>query len=288
MARQSLWMIAATFFFSVMFLLSKLCTAETGPFEIMFYRAAVGLAFVSVLMVRKGVSPRTRHPLAHLRRCACGLTAFGSELIALSFIPLAIEQTITYTGPLFFCLFLLVECLCLRLPIDRWLLAAAAVGFGGVLLIIRPDVAGINLTGTVFAFSGAFFAAAVGMCLRNLARYGEPTERTVFYFMLSGTLVGGIGTLATGGFQLHSPEVTALLVGVGIAGGIAQIMVTVAWTYGHALLNAVFQYTGILFAVVFGAIFFAERPDALCWLGMSVVCAAGIGAAIRQKKAGAA
>jgi S-adenosylmethionine uptake transporter len=284
MARQSLWMIAATFLFSVMFLLSKLCTAEASVFEIMFYRTAVGLAFISALMIRKGISPRTKHPWAHARRCFCGITAFGSELVALSFIPLALEQMITYTAPLFFCLFLSIECLLLGRSLDRMLIAAAALGFGGTLLIIRPDVSGINPAGTLFAFSGAFFAAAVGMCLRNLAKYGEPTERTVFYFMLSGVIVGFFGTLATGGFELHSPLTTALLVGVGIAGGLAQIMVTIAWTYGHALLNAIFQYSGILFAVVFGAIFFAESPDGLSWLGMAVVCTAGIGAAVRQKR----
>ncbi len=176
MARQSLWMLFATFCFSVMFLLSKLCTAETGPFEIMFYRAGVGLAAITGLMLRKGISFRTRYPLAHLRRCACGITAFGSELLALSLIALAIEQTITYTAPLFLCLFLSIEALLAGRRLDRVLLAAVAIGFAGVLLIVRPDVSGLNALGAMFAFSGAFFAAAVGMCLRNLARYGEPTE----------------------------------------------------------------------------------------------------------------
>jgi S-adenosylmethionine uptake transporter len=284
MARQSLWMLFATFCFSVMFLLSKLCTAETGPFEIMFYRAGVGLAAITGLMLRKGISFRTRYPLAHLRRCACGITAFGSELLALSLIALAIEQTITYTAPLFLCLFLSIEALLAGRRLDRVLLAAVAIGFAGVLLIVRPDVSGLNALGAMFAFSGAFFAAAVGMCLRNLARYGEPTERTVFFFMLSGTLVGAIGTLATGGFHLHTPLVTGLLIGVGLSGAIAQVAVTVAWTYGHALLNAMFQYSGILFAVLFGSIFFSERPDALTWLGICIICLAGIGAAVRQRR----
>jgi drug/metabolite transporter (DMT)-like permease len=78
--------------------------------------------------------------------------------------------------------------------------------------------------------------------------------------------------------------VTGLLIGVGLSGAIAQVAVTVAWTYGHALLNAMFQYSGILFAVLFGSIFFSERPDALTWLGICIICLAGIGAAVRQRR----
>lgn len=280
MPLQSLWMIFATFTFALMCLCSKVCTTECAPNEILFFRGLIGAILIGALICRKGIRIQTRYPLAHARRCFFGISAFLCEIFALTHLPLGLEQTLSYTTPIMLATVLSAESVMKGKGIDWPLLCAIVIGFCGVLIIIRPDVDGINTIGVVFALLAALGSTLVSLCLRNLAHYGEPEERTVFFFMSAGFLLASVWTACTGNFHWHRPTVMLALVGVGVLGVIAQTAFTLAWARGHGLLNAIFQFFGLVFAVLFGIFFFGETIDAFTYIGIGIVIASGLTAAL--------
>ena len=197
----------------------------------------------------------------------------------LSVLPLGTAQTFTYSSPLWFCLFLSISAAFARQKLEKPLLFAVAVGFGGVLLILRPDFPEEELIG---AFAGVLVGLTGGgadFMIRDLSRHAEPPERIVFYFTLTGTLAGLIASAVTG-FSPHTLHGILLIIGIGAAATGAQLCLTIGWTYGHPLLNSVYQFAGIPFAVIFGLIFFGESLDFISLLGMAIVTLAGMTASV--------
>ena len=129
-----------------------------------------------------------------------------------------------------------------------------------------------------FDFSRGLFT------IRHLTHKGEPGERIVFYIMLAGSLTGFVFAFGDGWHDV-TPFSILLLFGVGFSATFAQIATTYAWAKGHALVNAVFSFSGIPFALLFGVALFGETIDLVALLGMAVVALAGIFATLRRLKA---
>lgn len=256
MALRSLWMLAACFFFMLMALFAKICTGHFSAWEVVFYRSLVGLVFMTAVMVRKKVAFGTRYPLSHLKRCAAGTLCFALEVLALKLLPLGLAQSISYSSALIFIVFFIVSSRARRRPVEWPLVAVTAAGFGGVLLIARPGASGFDPAGVALGLGAAFCGACVSWSLRELATHKESRERTVFYFMLAGVLAGFAAT--------------------------AQIAMTYAWTYGHPILNSIYDFSGILFATLAGILFFGESPDLFSMAGMAVVFASGAAASVMR------
>lgn len=279
MAIKSLWMLVATLLFTLMAAATKAAAVHYGIFEIIFYRSLFGVALCFFLLKRHGQTLRTAYPWRHLLRCAIGTTCITLGVYILAVMPIATAQTLNYTSPLWFCLFLSIGFWLTRTPIDFKLLSAVAVGFGGVLLILRPDFGIANGFDAAMGILTGLTGGAADFMIRHLSQLHEPRERIVFYFTLSGTIVGGLVTACLG-FASHTPEGLWLLVTIALTGTFAQLALTAAWSGGHPILNAVFQFSGIPFALLLGVLLFAERPDALSLVGIAIVTIAGIAASL--------
>ena len=283
MALRSLWMLAACFFFMLMALFAKICTGHFSAWEVVFYRSLVGLVFMTAVMVRKKVAFGTRYPLSHLKRCAAGTLCFALEVLALKLLPLGLAQSISYSSALIFIVFFIVSSRARRRPVEGPLVAVTAAGFGGVLLIARPGASGFDPAGVALGLGAAFCGACVSWSLRELATHKESRERTVFYFMLAGVLAGFAATaVSSEGFHAVTLQHLAPLLGVGVSAVIAQIAMTYAWTYGHPILNSIYDFSGILFATLAGILFFGESPDLFSMAGMAVVFASGAAASVMR------
>lgn len=286
MPSASLWVLVAGFLFSLMSMSAKMCSGYFSPFEIIFWRSAFGLVCMFFIMVSKGVAIPTPHPMAHLKRCVCGVGCFFLEILALSRLPLSIEQPIDYTSPLIFCIFYLISSRRSGNRIEWPVVGAVVTGFIGVLLIARPTSVGINLPGVLLAVAAAVAGASANWFLRDLGRQGEPQERAVFYFMLTGFVAGGLGMIFSP-YALHLPKAQWIwpLVGVMTTGFIAQVLWTYAWAKGHALLNSVFQFAGIFFGVLIGIVAFGEHVEMLSLAGVGIIFASGLFSSLYLRKA---
>lgn len=135
MPAVSVWILVAGFLFTLMSLSAKICSAYFSPFEIIFYRALFGTVCLGLMMLLQGISPVTRHPWAHVKRCTAGISCFFLEILALQHLPLSVAQSIDYTSPLIFCTFFILMSLRGGQKVQWPIVSAVIVGFLGVLLL---------------------------------------------------------------------------------------------------------------------------------------------------------
>ena len=192
MVKASFWMLVGIFLFTFTAALAKIMASEGfGVWEIVFWRSIVGCLFCAAVMRRKGISLKTRYPVRYVVRCTVGTVSIALSVYTLTVMPIATAQTLTNTGPLWFCVFLAIAALFTAYRLDKAVLLAVLAGFGGVLLILRPDVSqGITMTAAVAGVLSGFTSGGADFMIRHLTHKGEPGERIVFYIMLAGSVTG--------------------------------------------------------------------------------------------------
>lgn len=279
MVVKSFWMLLACLFFAVMAVCVKEAAMYCTVFEIVFYRSFVGVLFTGAQMAMKGISPVTHYPFRHLRRCFCGVSALGIQCWVVTQLPLGTAQTLICASPLFFTLYTMVAARYAKQPIEWGIVGAIVVGFLGVILIMKPDASAVVSIAALVGLFGAFVGAWGDWFTRDLSWLREPKERVVFWLSTFGSVAGFSTAFLFGdGFRLMPIEGWFWVVLMGLMGTLGQLAMTIAWTYGHALLNSIYQFSGILFAAFFGLVIFHEVPDFGSALGMAIVLCAGAAA----------
>lgn len=280
MFRQSLWMLTASLLFALVAVSIKYAVDLYSTFEFLFYRSIAGTATCLYLLHKSGGTLKTSHPLRHLIRCAIGTSCLCLSIYILKGLPIATAQALQYTSPLWFCLFLMLAGMAEKEKVSRSLLVAVLIGFVGIVTILRPDFSGQDAFFAVMGILTGLTGGGADFMIRDLGRHQEPKERIIFYFTLSGTLVGLLATLATTGFHSHTFEGIAALSALMICGTLGQFALTQAWTFGHPILNSIFQFSGIPFAILFGYLCFDEYLDGMTILGILIVMLSGIAASV--------
>ncbi len=288
MPAYSYWILLADLLFALMALGIKIAGKDFNAFEILFYRAVFGVTCMGALMYVRGIPFTTKHPFSHLKRCAAGTLCFYFEILALGLLPLNVVQSLEYASPLIFASFILIATLANKGKLEKPLFLSIVVGFFGVLLIVQPweSIGSVSTKGVLLALVAAFLAACVNWFLRSLACQREPNERTVFYFMMFSGIFGATGTMLFGGGFHFPTEIQPWLAmsGVVISALIAQVLITLAWGYGHPLLNAVFQFSGILYGALIGILVLAEKINFLTMSGMILIFFAGLFSTLYLRK----
>lgn len=282
-----LFQLGATLAFAIMSALVRAVADDVPSGEIVFARSFVGLVPVVTWLAWRGElrsSLATRAPFGHVVRGTVGVASMWAGFAALAFIPLAEAVAITYVTPLV-AVVLAALLLRERVPNYRW--CAVAVGFLGILVMLWPAFSPSDLRtegvviGVGFALVGAVGAGLAVTQVRRLTQT-ETTGAIVFYFSSVASLAG----LATApfGWTLPSWREGLALAGIGITGGLGQIFLTAANRHAPASVVAPFNYATLLWAVMFGALFFHEWPHPLMFCGAALVVAAGAGLAWREHR----
>ena len=258
--------------FAVMDTLIKFMTAGYPVWEVMFFRAVFALLPIAVLTARSGGvrSLRTARPLSHIARALVGVAAVYGFFYGLSRMPLADAYAISFAAPLFttaLSLPLLGE----RVGRHRWM--AVLVGFVGVLIILQPG-RGVISVPALAVLAGTFCYALTMLYVRHLSRT-ESNPAITFYFMITLAVVSGIAMLPDWRMPASGTDF-ALLAATGIVGGIAQIGLTQAFRLTTPSLLAPFEYSGLIWATLFGYVIFGDLPGPAIWIGGAVVIASGL------------
>ena len=223
MFRQSLWMLTASLLFALVAVSIKYAVDLYSTFEFLFYRSIAGTATCLYLLHKSGGTLKTSHPLRHLIRCAIGTSCLCLSIYILKGLPIATAQALQYTSPLWFCLFLVLAGMAEKEKVSRSLLVAVLIGFVGIVTILRPDFSGQDAFFAVMGILTGLTGGGADFMIRDLGRHQEPKERIIFYFTLSGTLVGLLATLATTGFHSHTFEGIAALSALMICGTLGNL-----------------------------------------------------------------
>ncbi|MFN8962640.1 MAG: DMT family transporter [Betaproteobacteria bacterium] len=276
---QSLWMLVAALLFAVMGACVKLVALPAwGGYsiaEIVFYRSLLGALALAAFVRSRGLSLATPVVGMHLRRSTVGTVALSLWFFSSTVLPLGTAMTLNYSSSLFLAAFVVAAALLARRRV-RWSLALTVLfGFVGVVLVLQPSFSADQSEGALAGLASGILSAAAYWHVKELGRLGEPEWRTVFYFSLTGAVLGLAGSALTG-FTAHSAVGVALLVAIGVTATLAQLAMTRAYGAGRTLLTANLQYSAIVFASILGVIVFADRIPLVGWLGIVIIVGSGV------------
>ena len=284
--------IASALAFTLMSAGVKL-VAERYPIgEVVFFRSAFALVPLLAWLSWRGDlinAVRTDDLKGHLLRGIISTSGMFAGFVALSYLPLSDAVAIGYASPL---ITVVLAALLLKETVRAYRWSAVVVGFVGVIIMLAPhlngsamargltDAAGI---GALFALFAACCSAGATIQIRRLMAR-ERTGAIVFYFSLLTTFMG-LMTIVLG-WRMPDLADAALLVVIGILGGIGQILLTLSYRHADTSLIAPFEYTTMLWAVLIGWFAFSQLPQATVVAGGLIVAAAGCFVLWRERQLG--
>ncbi len=259
--------------------------------QVILIRAFVGLAIVvGVIWVSRGGFRQilTRRWPEHLFRVSLVMVSNVTYFLGLAAMPLADAVAISFVAPLLITLMSAVV-LGERVGPRRW--GAVAVGFLGVLIMVRPGT-GVIEPAAILVLISAICYGSCHMMTRRM-RDTESAMTLNFYvqcgFLVVSSTMGfwvGDGHLAGSSDPLLAflfrpwimPAASDLwaFAATGMAVGIGGLMMSQAYRLSEAALIAPFEYIGMPMAIVWGVVVFQTWPDATAWVGIALICGAGL------------
>ncbi len=251
--------------------LAKFLGEGYGIVQLVFFRNFFGLLFLLVVLRRAGgfAGLRTRQPLLHGLRAVFALVATFAFFIGLQFMPLAEAFTLAFIGPVFVTA-LSVPILGEKVGMRRW--SAVVVGFIGVVMILRPGIGTFRVE-ALLPLSAAFGYALVMLISRRLSRE-DSALGILFWTAVIGTIVTGVALPYD--WTLPSPRDWGLFVLLGATGSLTMYFMTLAYRHAPAAVVAPFDYTILLWGLLFGWLIWHEMPDPWIWPGATVLIACGL------------
>lgn len=264
-------MVVASFLFGCMGVCVKFAAVHNDSGEIVLWRCVVALLVISSIIVLRRQSPATPHLKGHVFRSFSGFSALFLYFYAITQLPLATAVTLNYTSPIFFVIW---QILLRGVRPTKLAWVALLLGFFGVILLLRPSVDNDDLLGALLGLVSGGLAGLAYFHIRQLGALGEPEWRTVFYFSLISTIGA---SLWVGWHGFHWPEAIdiAWLIGAGLFATGAQLALTRAYRLGKTVFSNALAYTTVVFASMFGWLFFGERIDQVGWIAIGLIAMSG-------------
>ncbi|WP_347812923.1 DMT family transporter [Novosphingobium sp. ST904] len=260
---------------STMFMLVKLAGRHgVSAAEMVFWRQAMSVPLIAGWLLATGRigQLKTRRVSSHAFRATSGTLGLVCNVTAAMLLPLPVGTTLGFTAPLFA---VLITAIVVRDKVGPWRWLAVVLGFAGVLVITRPggETGALPLAGLAAGLGAGVIVAVVSFQIRDLARTEAPIA-CVFWFAFFGSLFAAVLLPFYG--QSHEPRVWMLLVAVGLAGTLAQLLITAALRHGAVATVVVMDYTALIWATAYGYTIFGDLPPASTWLGAPLIIAAGL------------
>lgn len=260
--------------------LAKHLGSRLPPFEILFFRSAVG--FICAVWVFRSdlMEPlRTKRPGAHFFRGLVGAGGNACFFWTITHMMLADSLALQFSRPLW----MIPLALCFLSEVVGFRrIAVATVGFAGILMYARPFTEGFDPNAIVGAFGG-LFAALVVVAIKNLQSSGtEPTRVIMFYYAFWNAFFAALPAL----FTWIAPTGTelVLLVLIGVLGMGGQALITHGLSMGDATALVPLDYLRVIYAAILGFILFGEVPNAWSFGGMALIMAASLYLVLTERK----
>lgn len=264
-----LMLLASVFLFTLMDALGKHLTARYHPAQVIWMRMAINLAIVLVVLAPRLRSvARSSAPLLQAGRGLAQVCSIGLFFSALPFIGLAEATAIMDSNPVLITLAAAVF-LGERIGIRR--IAGIAVALAGALVIIRPG-AGVLHPAAILPLLGAFSYTA-GAIMTRMVR-ADSTATSILWSTSVATLA--VSTLAPFVWQPIAPGDLWAFAAMGMIGTVAQALLIRAFSLAEAAAIAPFGYTGLIWAGLWGWLFFGAVPDRWTVIGAAMIVGAGL------------
>jgi drug/metabolite transporter (DMT)-like permease len=261
--------------------------------QLVFFRSACAIPPVLLIYALRGElasAVYTGRPFGQLGRGALSVGGMFTNFAALARLQLADATAIAFASPL---ITVALAAVVLKEVVRFYRWSAVVVGFAGVIVMLIPHfdirhytaagAASAATVGSILALVSAFCNAGTVIQTRRLTQ-SETTSSIVFYFSLVTALAGAV-TLP---FAWHTPSGSelAMMIAMGVFGGIGHIFLTESYRYATASVVAPFDYTSMLWALLLGYWLFGELPSALVYVGGTIVACAGLFVIWRERQLG--
>src|SRR5690554_5144277 len=247
--------------------------------EIIFMRYGMHLALLLVLFL-----PVTGRNLfisnnwkLEVLRGVCLLCTTGLNFLAMRYLPLTVTSAIQFSSPLIICAMsgpLLGETVGPR----RW--AAIAVGFIGILIIVRPGSEAFQLA-ALLSVGCAFFLALFSILTRKLAGVDSAQTQQFFVGVVPVILIAPVAL--TDWVWLSQPISWLAFFVMGVAGLGGHFLNSVAHRYAPPATLAPFNYLSLLYLSIASWLIFNQPPDQLFIVGAAIIIASGLYIWLREK-----
>jgi len=294
-------LVFGLFAFSIQDIIIKHFSSGFSVLQIVFVRGLVAMVLLLVFLrlVGEGIALLSRRPWMMLCRGLMGFSSYTCYYLAVAAMPLAEVASITFTMPLFVTA---MSALILRekVGIRRW--AAVIVGFAGVLIMLSPS-GEFNGLAVIFAFLAALTYASQTILTRFLGSHDHALTiafNAIFIFtVISGVIsllmLNGIievasshPSLAFFGRDWVMPEGfdLPLMLVLGLIAAVGFYCLSQAYVVSEASAIAPFEFTYILWAVVFGYLFWNEIPGTTTFVGILVLVSSNLYIWYREREIG--
>ena len=272
-----LLMLGGDFLFALNDAMGKWLVASFSVGQVVLIRSIGAFIILGPMIARQGSEKllRMERPGLQLLRVVFATLDTGLFYAAVVYLPLADVMSFYMAGPIYVAALshlLLGE----KVGWRRW--AAVLVGFCGVLIMLNPSSAALSLP-SIFALIGSLSFAFV-IILSRLLR--GTSDTTLVTWQTVGALVVG-GALAIGHWKTPGALDFGAMLLLGVVSCGAHLMITRALKLAPASTLAPLHYTLLLWAVVFGLVFFNDVPSSRILIGSGIIVLAGLFIFHRQK-----
>lgn len=290
-ALGALCAVLAVVFFSANDVAIKSLSDGYALHQVVLIRSIIGVAFILAIiapMTNGFAIARTKRLKMHLLRGGFVVFANLTFFLALAAMPLAEAVAIFFISPLVITIFSVLF-LGEKVGPRRW--AAIALGFAGVLIMVRPGTAAFQ-PASVLPLVSATCYAAMHVMTRRIGGT-ESAATMAFYIQIAFIIVCTAMGLTVGWGQFadqSDPSLAFLLrawdwplmanmpvfVVIGVGTAFAGYLISQAYRVTEASFVAPFEYLALPMAVVWGMVVFDEYPELTDYLGMALIMAAGL------------
>ena len=272
-------MLLGILMFSLNDVMGKWLVATYTVGQVLLLRSAAGLAVLMPFVIRQGVmrTLRPERPGLQIMRVALGTSEVALFYLAVSYLPLADTMTIWLAAPVWSAL-LAALLLGERVDAGRWL--AIAAGFAGVAIALNPTGASLSMPALLALLGSILFA---GMMIAGRQLRGTPDVTLVAWQTLGALLMGLV--LLPFGWVTPTWLDAGLLGLLGIVAMAAHLCVTRSLKLAEASVVVPYQYTLIVWALVFGWFVFGDWPTPAMLAGAALIVAAGLALLLLERRA---
>ena len=239
---------------------------------VIFWRNAFGLMFLTPFLLAGGWNLRQRLKTPclkyHLLRAGSGLTAMYGYFYIIRHIPLAEATLVKMSAPFFLPL---VAFVWLKDKLPKMTMISILIGFAGVVIILKPGTDEFSPI-ALWGLAAALLASIAKVTIRKMGGT-EDTVRIVFYFAVFSTLLSLIPAALN--WTPLSIETWGWLVLTGLLGTLGQMTMTQAYRIAPPGKIGLFTYSTVIYASLFGWLFWGEVLSIYTLLGSALVFFAG-------------
>lgn len=270
-----LYVLLAALFFSLMTAFVRL-SGDLPTMQKTLFRNLVAAvaAWLMLLSNRQKIEIKKEHMPDLLLRSCFGTVGMICNFYAIDRLNISDANMLNKLSP-FFAILMSIFILKEKVSKKEWLVVAVA--FIGALLVIKPGFSMEAIPAFIGALGG-FGAGVAYTYVRKLGKSGVRGPVIVMFFSTFSTFV--CLPFFVEGYQPMTLWQTLLLLGAGIAATGGQLSITAAYTCAPAKEISVYDYTQVIFAALWGFLFFGQIPDALSVAGYVII----VGAAVYRKK----